>query len=167
MTSQTLQQILPFVVIGVVMLLRWRRIGKAVPFRMSRMWISPVIVSVLIGVMLFALPPAPLGWAAFAGGLFVGLLVGWQRAKLMHLEIDPATGALMMRQSPAAFMFLLVLFGARRLLAPSPQTAGSPPAAGAPHALPLITDALLGFALGMVIGMRVELYLRAKQLHAA
>lgn len=164
MTPQTLQSILPFVVIGAVMLLRWRRVGKAVPFRMNRMWISPVIVSVLIGVMLFALPPAPLGWASFAGGLFVGLLVGWYRGKLMHLELDPATGALMMRQSPAAFLFLLVLFGARRLLAPTPQAAG---AVGTPHALPLITDALFGFALGTVIGMRVELYLRAKKLHAA
>jgi hypothetical protein len=80
----------------------------------------------------------------------------------MRLHVDEATGQVMVRQSPMAFLFILALFFARRLLVPAPSAQPAPHAG--PPSLPLITDALLGFALGMVIGTQLELWRRAKQV---
>ncbi|MCW1403607.1 cytochrome c biogenesis protein CcdC [Novosphingobium sp. MW5] len=156
---------MPFAIIAFVMWRRWKNIGTPVALRTGRMWIMPAIMSVLIGAMLYALPPAPLGWGVFAMGLVIGLAVGWQRARLMHFHLDEQTGAVMMRQSPLAFLFIVALFLARRLLIPSRSAQASGQVAA--HGLPLITDALLGFALGMIVGMRLEMWRRAKALRAA
>ncbi len=160
-----LQTILPFVIIAVVMARRWKNIDKPVALRTGRMWIMPAILAALIVAMLYAIPPAPLGWGVFALGLVIGGGVGWQRARLMRFHLDEESGAVMVRQSPLAFLFIVALFLARRLLIPGreAQAAGQVASTG----LPLVTDALLGFALGMIIGMRIEMWRRAKALRAA
>lgn len=160
-----LQTILPFVIIAVVMARRWKNIDKPVALRTGRMWIMPALLTVLVGAMLFAMPPAPLGWGVFALGVVIGGAVGWQRARLMRFHLDEETGDVMVRQSPLAFLFIVALFLARRLLIPGreAQAAGQVASAG----LPLVTDALLGFAMGMIIGMRIEMWRRAKALRAA
>ncbi len=160
-----LQTILPFVIIAVVMARRWKNIDKPVALRTGRMWIMPAILTAVIGAMLYAMPPAPLGWGVFALGGVIGGGVGWQRARLMRFHLDEESGAVMVRQSPLAFLFIVALFLARRLLIPGreAQAAGQVASTG----LPLVTDALLGFALGMIIGMRIEMWRRAKALRAA
>lgn len=160
-----LHTVLPFAIIAFVMFRRWKNIDKPVALRTGRMWIMPALLGVLIGVMLYAMPPAPLGWGVFALGVVIGGAVGWQRARLMRFHLDEETGAVMVRQSPLAFLFIIALFMARRLLIPGreAQAAGQVPSAG----LPIVTDALLGFALGMIIGMRIEMWRRAKALRAA
>lgn len=155
------KDVLPFVVIAVVIALRWRGLKKARRLRVGMLWIVPLLVVAAIGMALVAMPPTPLGWLVFAAGLAAGAAVGWQRARLMHLHRDPASGELMMRQTPAALLLLLAIFAMRRLVNPG----GSGPAADgtiAPTAL-LVTDGLLGFALGMVIALRLTLYLRARE----
>ncbi|MFM6930653.1 MAG: CcdC protein domain-containing protein [Novosphingobium sp.] len=160
-----LQTVLPFVIIAVVMARRWRNIDKPVALKTGRMWIMPALMTALIGAMLYAMPPAPLGWGVFAMGFVVGGAVGWQRARLMRFHIDEETGAVMMRQSPLAFLFIVALFLVRRLIVPGreAQTGGHIASTG----LPLVTDALMGFGLGMIVGMRVEMWRRAKALRAA
>lgn len=160
-----LQTALPFAIIAFVMWRRWKNIDRPVALRTGRMWIMPAVLTGVIGAMLYALPPAPLGWGVFALGFVIGGAVGWQRARLMHFHLDEETGAVMMRQSPLAFLFIVALFLARRLLIPGreAQAAGQT----ASHGLPLVTDALLGFALGMIVGMRIEMWRRAKALRAA
>lgn len=160
-----LQTVLPFAIIAFVMFRRWKNIDKPVALRTGRMWIMPALLGVLIGVMLYAMPPAPLGWGVFALGVVIGGAVGWQRARLMRFHLDEETGAVMVRQSPLAFLFIIALFMARRLLIPGreAQAAGQVASTG----LPIVTDALLGFALGMIIGMRIEMWRRAKALRAA
>lgn len=160
-----LQTLLPFGIIAIVMWRRWKNIGTPVALRTGRMWIMPTVLAAIIGAMLYALPPAPLGWGVFALGLVIGLAVGWQRARLMNFHLDEETGAVMMRQSPLAFLFIVALFLARRLLIPSRSAQASGQVAA--HGLPLVTDALLGFALGMIVGMRLEMWRRAKALRAA
>ena len=160
-----LQTLLPFVIIAIVMLRRWRSIDTPVPVRPGRLWIMPAVLLGVITAMLYALPPSPVGWLVFGASLLVGGAVGFQRARLMRLHLDEGSGAVMMRQSPAALLFIIALFLFRRLI--MPQGGAEPVGAAAHPALPLATDAALGFALGMVIGMRIELWRRAKALQAA
>lgn len=160
-----LQTLLPFAIIALVMWRRWKNIGTPMPLRTGRMWIMPAVLTAVIAAMLYALPPAPLGWGVFALGFVIGGAVGWQRARLMHFHLDPETGAVMMRQSPLAFLFIVALFMARRLLVPGRSAQASGEVSS--HGLPLFTDALLGFALGMILGMRLEMWRRAKMLRAA
>jgi hypothetical protein len=70
----------------------------------------------------------------------------------------------MIRQSPAALLLLVGVAGLRQLLRPT----GVAPASS--HAMPasalLFTDGLIGFALGMIIAQRIELWRRARMLRA-
>lgn len=160
-----LQTLLPFAIIALVMWRRWKNIGTPMPLRTGRMWIMPAVLTAVIAAMLYALPPTPLGWGVFALGFVIGGAVGWQRARLMHFHLDKATGAVMVRQSPLAFLFIVALFMARRLLVSGRSAQASGEVAS--HGLPLVTDALLGFALGMILGMRLEMWRRARMLRAA
>ena len=142
-----LQTVLPFAIIAFVMFRRWKNIDKPVALRTGRMWIMPALLTVLIGAMLYAMPPAPLGWGVFALGVVIGGAVGWQRARLMRFHLDEATGAVMVRQSPLAFLFIIALFMARRLLIPGreAQAAGQVASAG-------LSAASIAFLAGAVIG---------------
>ena len=143
---------IPYLVIGVVVALRWRRMNRASPLHVGRLWILPLLYALLVGGLLVAMPPAPLGWLVLGAGIAAGGLLGWQRARLMRLHVDETSGAIMMRQSPAALVLL------RRL---------AMPAAGGPHLAAgalIATDAAIGFAFGMIAMMRLELWRRAKVL---
>jgi uncharacterized membrane protein YccC len=162
---KSLQLWLPMVVIAVVFALRFRNLSKPRPLRPARMWIAPLILLCVFGAMLTAMPPSLMGWGAIALGLLIGAAVGWKRGHLMHLEHDPATGGLTMRQSPAALLFILAVLVGRRILMAG---LGADPAAmqdGHPDAMAMtLTDGLLGFAAGMVIALRVTLLSRARAL---
>lgn len=164
MDKSTFQALIPIAVIAVIYFFRLRNMKRARRFRTRLLWIAPALYALMVAAILVVMPPAPLGWGLFAAGLAAGCLVGWQRARLMKLEIDPQTREMTIRQSPAAMLLLLGIFVLRRMFAPSGAVA-----AGAGHALPasalLATDALLGFALGMIVMTRVELWLRARALH--
>jgi membrane protein CcdC involved in cytochrome C biogenesis len=75
---------------------------------------------------------------------------------MMHIHVDPESHALNQKASPAAMVFLIVLvlvrMGARGVIGKG----GVSPA--------MLTDPLIGFALGMFTLQRVEMYLRAKRL---
>jgi hypothetical protein len=114
--------------------------------------------------MLFALPPGLTGWSLLAAGVLVGAVLGWHRGKLIRIERDPATGALSQQASPLAMLLLLALvvlkLGARAIFGDS---ATAHPGSGAM----LLTDAFIGFALGLLSATRLELYLRARRILAA
>ncbi|MEY2943495.1 MAG: hypothetical protein RLY97_1509 [Pseudomonadota bacterium] len=155
--------ILPVVIFALVMVMRFRKVGRPRPFRAWAMWTVPVIYSLVV-VMLFVFnPPSLIGWGLFFGGLALGAALGWQRGKMMHLARDPATGKLQVSQSRAAMFLILGIFAIRYL---ARQTMGGD--FGNPHSakLHLITDAMMGFALGLISLQRIELALRAKNLPA-
>ncbi len=168
MTQQSswMASVIPFFVIAVVMWLRFRNINKARRFRPGQMWVAPLSFGVMVAFMLHSIPPSGMGWAVLAGGAMIGAAVGWQRGRLTHMDFDPATGQFSTRQSPAALLFILAIFALRRLIVPASGAAKTAGGHLAPQAL-LITDGLLGFALGMIIAMRLELWLRAKRLKTA
>ena len=158
-----LTAVLPFVVVAAVVALRLRSMSKERPLKVSTLWVVPVVYLLLMAWTLFALPPAPAGWGMLVGGLAVGLAVGWHRGKLIRLHRSPDTGELRQKASPLALILLLALIvlksGARAIFGESAATqAGS----GAM----LLTDAFIGFALGLLSATRLELYLRARRLLA-
>ena len=155
--------VLPFVVIAIVLALRFRSMNRERPLRIATLWIVPVIYLLIAGSMMFAVPPSPLGWGLLALGLAIGIAVGWHRGKLIRIERDPDSGELRQRASPLAMLLLVALvvlkLGARAIFG---ETAVAHPGSGAM----LLTDAFIGFALGLLSATRLELYLRARRILA-
>ena len=144
-------------IIVIVLALRMRRMGKMRPLNLGSLWIVPALYLVVAALMFVQLPPT--GWVAIASvvALLIGAAVGWQRGKMMHIQVDPETHALNQKASPAAMFFLIALIvvraGARSIQG---QQGGVSPA--------MLTDPLIAFALGMFTLTRLEMYLRAKRL---
>jgi membrane protein CcdC involved in cytochrome C biogenesis len=113
--------------------------------------------AVVAALMFFSLPPV--GWVAIASlvGLAAGAALGWQRGKMMRIQVNPETHALNQKASPAAMFFLIGLIvvraGARSLLGSESHVSAA-----------MLTDPLIAFALGMFTLQRVEMFLRAKRL---
>lgn len=144
-------------IIVVVMALRMRRMGKMRPLNLSSLWVVPAIYLLVAALMFVQLPPA--GWVAIASavGLLIGAAIGWQRGKMMHIEVDPESHALNQKASPAAMFFLIALIVVRMAARSIIGEEGDVSPA-------MLTDPLIAFALGMFTLQRVEMYLRAKRL---
>lgn len=165
MDPKDLQTWLPLLVIAVVFAFRFRNLSKPKPFRPAGLWVAPTILAAVFLLVTVSMPPSAIGWLVILFGTAIGAAIGWKRGHLMHLERDPRSGLLMIRQSPAALLLIIGIIFARRLLSaglgidPGAAQGGHPAAAAI-----LLTDGLLGFALGMVIAMRWTLWQRAKAI---
>ena len=167
MDPKLLQTVLPIIIIAAVFALRFRSLNKPRPYKLGWQWVMPLVMALLFGFLLVTLPPTPLGWALLLMGLAIGAFVGIKRGQLMHFERDPISGGLLVRQSPAALIFLFVIMATRRVATPG-GGAASPDAAGhIPPAAMLATDAAIGFAFGMLLLLRWTMRQRALAVPAA
>ncbi|MBX9796683.1 CcdC protein domain-containing protein [Sphingomonas sp.] len=147
-----------------VLALRFRRMRRGRRLRPGLLWVMPVLIATLAGVMLYAAPPAGVrGWGLAALGLALGALFGWQRGRMVQLELDPDNGTLNQRESPWALLFIVAIIGARALA----RSFAAQEAAALGITLLTITDALLLMALGLVSMQRLVLWRRAAALQAA
>ena len=157
-----LTAILPFVIIAVVIGFRLRSMTRERPLKIETLWIVPVVYLLLIAWMLFALPPTTVGWALVALGVLIGAMLGWHRGKLIRIERNES-GELRQQASPLAMLLLVALIvlklGARAIFG---ESAAMQPGSNAM----ILTDAFIGFALGLLSATRLELYLRARRLLA-
>lgn len=155
---------LPFVILVVVLALRLRLMSRERPLRVQTLWVVPVIYILLAGSMLLTLPPPPVGWGLVVVGTAIGAAVGWHRGKLIRIHRDEQTGELRQKASPIALLLLAALvvlkLGTRAIFG---ETSAGHPGSGAL----LLTDAFIGFALGLLSATRLELYLRAQRVLAA
>ena len=155
---------LPFVILVVVLSLRLRLMSRERPLRVQTLWVVPVIYILLAGSMLLTLPPPPVGWGLVVVGTAIGAAVGWHRGKLIRIHRDEQTGELRQKASPIALLLLAALvvlkLGTRAIFG---ETSAGHPGSGAL----LLTDAFIGFALGLLSATRLELYLRAQRVLAA
>lgn len=153
--------LLPFAVIAVVLALRLRSMGRERPLKLDTLWVIPAIYVLVASSMLMTLTPPPLGWGLMLAGLAVGAALGWHRGKLIRIERNRKTGELRQKASPVAMLLLVAIIilklGARAIFG---ETAAEHPSSSAV----LLTDAFLGFALGLLSATRLEIYLRARRL---
>ncbi|MFA5966241.1 MAG: hypothetical protein WC804_19680 [Sphingomonas sp.] len=148
-------------IILVVLTIRLRRMSRSRKLRLESLWIVPALYLAIVSAVFFEFPPQPMTWLFCALALVVGGAIGWQRGKLMHIEIDPATHSLNQKASPAAFVFIVVLilvrFGARAAME---QGGGY----GFHVNAMVVTDILFALALGLFSATRAEMYLRGKRM---
>ena len=143
-------------VVGLILALRLRRMSKARPLTLERLWIVPSLYALLVASLFVQTQPSLGGWALCAAALVVGAGLGWQRGKLMHLSVDPATHQLNQKASLGGLLFIVVLIAIKLV----GQAEGS-----ALHLdVMLLTQAFATMALGLFSAMRVEMYLRGRRL---
>ena len=167
MDPQLLQSILPIVIIAVVFAFRFRNLNKPRPYKLAWQWVMPLVMALLFGFLLVTLPPTPLGWALLFMGLAIGAFVGIKRGQMMHFERDPVGGGLLVRQSPAALIFLFAIIATRRVFSPGGGAPSADAAGHIPPAAMLATDAAIGFAFGMLLLLRWTMRQRALAVPAA
>ncbi|WP_420381746.1 hypothetical protein [Novosphingobium sp.] len=160
------QSYLPFIIIALVLAIRLRRINRERRMHLGRLLVAPTIIVVAAGYLIAAATPDLVGLGIAAGAMLVGAGVGWQRARFMKIAYDPATDIFMMKQSPAAVLFLVAIMLVRRVvLAELPVSHFGADVSLARAMWPI--DGLIGFGLAMVIAHNAELYLRARRMKAA
>src|SRR4051794_15366355 len=130
------------VVIVIVMAIRLRRAGVARPLKLGQLLIVPLIYSVLATVLFVTAPPAGLGWLICAAALAVGAAAGWQRGRMIRIDVHPENHTLSATQSPFAVFFILALVLVRSALRAALQSGEG----GMVDAV-TVTDALIAFAL--------------------
>jgi hypothetical protein len=145
----------------VVLVLRNRRSRK---LRVELLWVRPVIFLALLTLSAAAAPPplTPVSIALIAAAAAIGAALGWQRGRMMRIEVDPDTHALTSRASVLGIVFILgvLLFrmGLGSMLGSFEAQAPISPIIGA--------DALLVLVVGMISVQGVEMWLRARRLLA-
>jgi hypothetical protein len=149
------------VLLAIVLIFRVRRVNQARPLKVERLWIIPGIY-LLLAVLAFATtPPSGAGWMGSAIALGLGAALGWQRGRLMRIDVDPATHAVTTVQSPAALLFIVILIAIRSGMRSMAQNGTG----GFFHVSPAtLTDVLVAFALGLLAVQRLEMFLRARRL---
>lgn len=146
--------------VALALFIRLRRIGKPRRLRLGTLWIIPAVVIILAGVVFWEYPPSGLDWLWVAMGLAAGGIIGWWRARLVEIGIDPESGKLSQRSSAGALIFLAVLVLVRWLLRSAVMLGGARWHFGAM----LISDIFIAIAVGALSFYRIEIYLRARRL---
>jgi hypothetical protein len=159
-------QLPSYLVTGLVVALalawRIRRMRGSRRLRLEMIWLLPAIMLAATIALVLQFPPRGMDWIWLGLTLAVGGGLGWVRGSLIPITIDPETHLLNTRISPAALIFLLVLFvvrfGARAML--------TNPASGLHLATALVTDGFAILASGLFVVSRFEMWLRARRLLA-
>ena len=168
--QQTLQLFLPILIILPVLYLRMRRMSRAQPLKLEKMWIRPAIFLAVTALALFAPGPhgehhqlAPQAWAWLALAGAAGGVAGWYWGRTMAIEVHPEDGTLMVKGGQAAILVLVVLILFRLGLRTGLQVE-----AQAWHLdMVLISDASIVFTALLFIVRNIEMYIRARRVMAA
>jgi hypothetical protein len=147
------------IAIALVLAVRLRRMSRATPLKVERLWIVPAFYAVIAATLVTTSPPQEFGWAGCAAALAIGSALGWQRGRMMRIEVDPKTHALSARSSPMAVLFIVALVLLRSGLRAAAQSG-----VGLHVSAATLTDVLVAFAFGLLGTQRLEMYLRARRL---
>jgi hypothetical protein len=151
------------VVLAIVLLIRFRRMNQARPLKVERLWIVPALYLAITVIAFATTPPSAAGWALSIIAFALGAALGWQRGRLMRIDVNPETHAVTFVQSPMAFLFIVVLIAVRTGMRTAAQSWTAGPFQMSPASL---TDILVAFALGLLSVQRLEMFLRARRLLA-
>ena len=166
--QQALQLFLPILILLPVLYFRVRRMTKAQPLKLGRLWIRPAII--LAAAALVVALPQPShhavrhflaqdwAWLAVAAGL--GGVAGWYWGRTMAIEVHPEDGTLMVTGGQAAILVLVVLILFRLGLKTGLEVEGR-----AWHLdVLLISDALIVFTAALFTLRSIEMYIRARRV---
>lgn len=167
---QIIQLVAPFLIIVPVLFFRMRRMTRAQPLRLDRLWIRPAIFLAITALVLLAPPPhnhpervlvaVDFAWLALAGVL--GAVAGWQMGRTMAIDVHPENGTLITRGGQAAMLLLVILILFRLVL-----REGLSVEAKAWHInMLLVSDASIVFIAVLYVARSVEMYLRARRVMA-
>ncbi len=149
--------LIPLAIIAVLAVRR----RKPQRIRIERLWIMPVLMTAFIGMGLYYTPHKPFHpatFAAFAAALGVGLVAGWFRARTVPMSFDAASGTVVAEPSIVAIIVIAALFAVRSALRMILN--GSAPGIDAGT----ISDGFLLFAVGLIVGGRIEMFVRGQRL---
>jgi hypothetical protein len=150
---------IPILVIAMVVL----RNSRARRLRVETLWITPVMILVLVGLALSqAGMPTPGMMAIDLLALGVGAALGWWRARLTQIAVDPQTHQLTSRASPIGMLLILGIFAIRYGL----RAYAAQNAASLHVSVNAVADAALVITVGLVCAQRLEIALRASRLLA-
>jgi hypothetical protein len=167
--QQAIQLFLPILIILPVLYFRMRRMSRAQPLKLGRMWIRPAIFLGLAALVLLA--PGPHGqphhwatgawmWLTLAG--VAGGIAGWYWGRTMAIEVHPEDGTLMVKGGQAAMLVLVVLILFRLGLRTGLQVE-----AQAWHLdMLLISDASIVFTALLFSVRSAEMFIRARRVMA-
>jgi hypothetical protein len=145
-----------------VVFLRMRRMSQHRALRVEWLWVTPVILLIIAGLVMSQSPLAGMDWLWLVPAFLIGGGIGFWRGRLTTVTVDPETHALTSKASPAALYLLVAVLaeriGLRYLLAAEASTLHVNAA--------LITDTFLVFAVGVVAVQRTEVWIRARKLLA-
>jgi hypothetical protein len=164
MDSQFTGYLVAFTLIALFMALRIWRGSRARKLKVERMWIRPAIIGVFLALSIYGQPPpmTPEILIGLAVALVAGVAMGWYRGRWVKVSIDPVTHDLTSQASPWGIIIFLGLMvvrtAARIMLRQEHDVAGIPVNA--------IIDGLTLFYAGNVVGLQVEVWMRAKKLLA-
>lgn len=157
---KTVGPIIGIVIFLVIFSFRLMRSRQQRRLKLEWLWITPTILVVLTGFLLWQFRPQGMEWLWLAVVLVIGGAIGWQRGRMMAITVDPQTHDLNQQASPAAMILLVGLvvirFGLRSVLTEE---------ASVLHlTVNFITDAFVVLAVGLLTVTRLEMFLRARKL---
>lgn len=163
----TQQELIPLIAIAVIIPLVLLRNRRPRTLRPEFMWVTPLIITALIGLGIWgmsasgrgAAPTDPLSLLILVIGLGLGCAFGWQRGKMTTIYKEP-DGTLKAQASPIGIIIIIAVLLARRALEPWLEAH-----AAEWHLNPLaILEAFMLFAAGMVVVQRIEMWIRANRI---
>jgi len=167
--QQLLQYFLPILIIVPVLFFRMRRMARAQPLKLDRLWIRPAIFLAITALVLLMPPPHQAGqvlavmdfaWLALAGAM--GAAAGWQMGRTMTIDVHPEDGTLIVKSSQAAMLVLAILILFRLGLRD-----GLSIEAKAWHInMLLVSDASIVFIALLYAARNAEMYLRGRRVMA-
>jgi hypothetical protein len=149
--------LVPLIAIAMVIL----RNSRARSLKVERLWIMPTVILIATALAFTQQRmPAPAMILVDIALLAAGAGLGWWRARVTRITVDPETHNLTSQASPVGMLLILGIFALRYgLRAYAAQNAG------ALHvSITDITDGFLLLAVGIVCAQRLELALRATRL---
>jgi len=167
MSPQTLQLLIPLVIIIPIILLRARRLSRKQPLKLGLLLIRPVLL-LAVCVLYFAVPQpgvpphhfVPVDGLVLGLAILLGAVGGWYMGRTMAIDVHPEDGTLMVQASPVGLLVILGLVAARLVV-----RAGATMEAEAWHLdVALIFDGLILFTAALFAVRSLEMYLRAKRV---
>jgi len=166
--QQVLQLLIPVVIILPMLYLRMRKMTKAQPLKLGRLWIRPVMFLAVATLVVLAPQPGQhavrhflaLDWAWLALAAGLGGIAGWYWGRTMAIEVHPEDGTLMVKGSAAA----ILVMGALILFRMAMRTGLNMEARAWHLDVLLISDALIVFTALLFSLRAVEMFLRARQV---